>query len=339
MIRYLEDNQKEKTKELYKAAFPEDSDEFVDKFYYKRVTKDNKILVYEDAGEVLSMLQLNPYKTRMGEATGNTDYIVAVATKRGYRRQGYMRLVMERMLNDMYKEDVPWTWLMPANKAYYTPFDFEFIFDMPRLKIDSKANVIEKEYTSSDRKAAMEWMEDFLKARYDIYNIRDDIYIDRLFDELSSEDGKLYMLYNQEGELVGVRAETGIKEKKQRLLLCDEKYVQKADEDKPMIMARIVNLKSFLSAIHLKEDEKEALLSVAIKITDKSILANEGTWLWNINKKESSIEKLGNYNNSDVPCYSIAELTQWLFGYKNIYKASWCEKIKTYNGIWLDELV
>ncbi len=340
MIRYLEDNQKESSKELYKAAFPEDSDEFVDKFYYNTVTKNNKILVYEEGGQVLSMLQLNPYKTQVGEDTYNTDYIVAVATKDGCRRKGYMRLIMERMLHDMYKNDIPWTWLMPAKKAYYTPFDFEFIFDMPKLKIADTAKLSEKEFTEEGRATALSWMNSFLKARYDIYNVRDDIYMDRLLSELDSEDGKLYMLYNEVGELVGVRAVTGIKEKRQRVLLCNEEYVSRTAEDKPMIMARIVNLKSFLSAIHLKKEEKEDLISVVIKITDKGIVENEGVWLWNIGRKGSTIERLDNYDDTNKALeYSIAELTQWLFGYRKIYKANWCERVQTYNGVWLDELV
>ena len=61
MIRYLLDNEKGKSEALYRAAFPEDKDAFVE-YYYSYVTRDNKILVLEQEGEISSMLHLNPYQ-------------------------------------------------------------------------------------------------------------------------------------------------------------------------------------------------------------------------------------------------------------------------------------
>ena len=59
MIRYLLDNEKGKSEALYRAAFPEDKDAFVE-YYYSYVTRDNKILVLEQEGEISSMQHLNP---------------------------------------------------------------------------------------------------------------------------------------------------------------------------------------------------------------------------------------------------------------------------------------
>ena len=59
MIRYLGDNEKGKSEELYRAAFPEDKDAFVE-YYYSYVIKDNKILVLEQDDKICSMLHLNP---------------------------------------------------------------------------------------------------------------------------------------------------------------------------------------------------------------------------------------------------------------------------------------
>ena len=61
MIRYLGDNEKGKSEELYRAAFPEDKDAFVE-YYYSYVIKDNKILVLEQDDKICSMLHLNPYR-------------------------------------------------------------------------------------------------------------------------------------------------------------------------------------------------------------------------------------------------------------------------------------
>ena len=46
MNRYLADDEKGRSEELYRAAFPEDKDAFVN-YYYSYVTRDNLILVLE----------------------------------------------------------------------------------------------------------------------------------------------------------------------------------------------------------------------------------------------------------------------------------------------------
>ena len=58
-IRYLEENEKNKSRELWEEAFPEDSREF-DDYYFSEKTRDNKILVKAEDGKILSMVHLNP---------------------------------------------------------------------------------------------------------------------------------------------------------------------------------------------------------------------------------------------------------------------------------------
>ena len=80
MIRYLNDNEKGKSEPLYREAFPEDKDAFVE-YYYSYVTKDNKILVLEQNDNICSMLHLNPYRLSVNGTEEDAYYYVAVATK------------------------------------------------------------------------------------------------------------------------------------------------------------------------------------------------------------------------------------------------------------------
>ena len=86
MIRYLLDKEKGKSEALYRAAFPEDKDAFVE-YYYSYVTRDNKILVLEQEGEISSMLHLNPYQLSVNGVPVDAYYYVAVATKAECRHQ------------------------------------------------------------------------------------------------------------------------------------------------------------------------------------------------------------------------------------------------------------
>ena len=57
-IRYLENEEKINIRPLYEKTF-DDSKEFVD-YYFDGPVYDNDVLVLENEGEILSMLQLVP---------------------------------------------------------------------------------------------------------------------------------------------------------------------------------------------------------------------------------------------------------------------------------------
>ena len=81
MIKYLEFEEKQSTKNLYLEAFPEDKDTLFVDYYYREKIKDNEIIVEEDEGKIITMIHLNPYIMKICNSEYNIDYIVAVATK------------------------------------------------------------------------------------------------------------------------------------------------------------------------------------------------------------------------------------------------------------------
>lgn len=127
-VRYLPDGEKNRTRELWTEAFPEDSRQFLD-YYYSEKMRDNRVLVKEEDGRIVSMLHRNPYRMAVGDREEVIDYIVAVATAADSRHRGHMRDLLGRMLRDMYAEQMPFTFLMPADEAIYRPFQFAFICD------------------------------------------------------------------------------------------------------------------------------------------------------------------------------------------------------------------
>ena len=166
MIRYLSDNEKGNSEALYRAAFPEDKDAFV-KYYYSYVTKDNHILVLEQEGEICSMLHLNPYRMWINGMVENAYYYVAVATKEDCRHQGMMRKLLYQSLNDIYKQGHPFTYLMPANRAIYEPFDFRIVYQQKKLELP-----LEPE-EANDKMAEL----------FDVYTVRDEWYVEKMLEE------------------------------------------------------------------------------------------------------------------------------------------------------------
>lgn len=125
-IRYLDIEEHEKSRALYEEAFPEDEEAFVDA-YYKIKAAGNRILVAEDGKETVAMLHRNPYLFSFRGKAMRADYLVAVATKYSYRRQGLMRRLLTKALQDMLDEGRAFTFLMPAAVAIYEPFDFRLM--------------------------------------------------------------------------------------------------------------------------------------------------------------------------------------------------------------------
>ena len=80
-IRILTDfTEKQKTRPLYEQAF-DDPAAFVD-YYYREKCTDNRMIVLEEEGTVLSMVHLNPYTVSICGKEVLSYYLVAVATDR-----------------------------------------------------------------------------------------------------------------------------------------------------------------------------------------------------------------------------------------------------------------
>lgn len=122
----LTQEEKVESRALYEEVFAEDEKAFVDA-YYQIKAKDNVILAVKEGGEIVSMLHRNPYTFRFRGKKLLADYIVAVATKRAFRHQGMMRTLLTAALRDMRLQKRPFTFLMPADEAIYTPFGFRLM--------------------------------------------------------------------------------------------------------------------------------------------------------------------------------------------------------------------
>lgn len=202
MIRYLGQEEKEKSKELWRQAFPEESEAYTE-FYYRQAVRDNQILAEEEGGRVISMLHRNPYRMQIRDTVWPVCYIVGVATRQDHRRRGLMRNLMVRCLQDLHKEEIPMAYLMPADRAYYTPFAFTDItyHDFYRGNPEDAG-----EYMTADSMApeeTAEYCNRILACWYEAYTLWDASYCVRRRQELKSEGGDMGFLC-QAGKRRGV---------------------------------------------------------------------------------------------------------------------------------------
>lgn len=380
---YLDDAQKQETRELWESIFSEDSHSFVD-YYYKEKMKDNRVLAIREDGVIQSMLHQNPYLLAVRKWRWRVDYLVGVATRPEKRHRGYMRCLLTTMMAEMRSEKMPFCFLMPASEAIYLPFGFTFIFRQPKWRLHSPESgsggfsrkcVLSKEnqgeYGTPGQSRYLEelagWMNQWLSARYEVYALRDESYLKRLFLELASEKGKFDVLMDRNG-IAGMQAFWGIEEEEQRLLYGKEQYLEEESPAEPAIMARIITPDVFVKAIRLKSTEKSEERVIRLYLEDPLIPENEGLWIWHLNHEMSWMERdaeciteissdcgklreetlVENCEKSRVMkspdrwdlCINIADFTSWLFGYSvPDTVGEWERVVEPLKGVFLDEAV
>lgn len=344
MIRYLNGEEKAVCRALWEEAFPEDSRSF-DDYYFAEILKENQILIREEEGRLVSMLHRNPYRVHMKSRSFMIDYIVGVATAADCRHRGYMRSLLERMMEDMYREHMPFCFLMPADERIYLPFGFRYIFDQPRFAW-KEGLCVEKRLLDgidADRVGeAADWINRWLESRYQVYAERSAAYMERLLKEIQSENGSVHAVYRNK-QLIGYESRWGWKKQEQRFCYGVDDAVDML-ETKPAIMGRIIHLPEFLKEICLKKGKAAVVL---LELQDDMIPQNDGRWLWHINHESSQAKRCSDeqwkqtLEKGVAPLrLSVEDLTQWLFGYRMPEGAGeYAEQIQTIQGVFLDEVV
>ncbi len=209
--------EKQRARKLYEEIFDEDSPAFVD-YYFRVKAAENEIFVVEnEKQEILATLHLNPYEMMFCGEKVKTNYIVAVATRADCRHQGMMRSLLQASLQEMYRREETFTWLMPAAEAIYRPFGFRFIYEKNKMTVT--ADVLQRAETDEDwqihsdqevsgdifcEEAKKEdlaelacFAEKQLSKLAEVYTVHDIAYFEQRMQEAECEGGRLVLIRNE----------------------------------------------------------------------------------------------------------------------------------------------
>ena len=212
----------QRARKLYEEIFDEDSLAFVD-YYFRVKAAENEIFVVEnEKQEILATLHLNPYKMMFCGERVKTNYIVAVATRADCRHQGMMRSLLQASLQEMYRREETFTWLMPAAEAIYRPFGFRFIYEKNKMTVTAdvlqRAETDENWQIHSDQEVSGDifceeakkedlaelacFAEKQLSKLAEVYTVHDIAYFEQRMQEVGCEGGSL-ILIRKEKEICG----------------------------------------------------------------------------------------------------------------------------------------
>ncbi len=310
-VRLLKQQEHGKTRLLWEKVFQEDSKAFLDYYYFFK-TRENSVYVVEEDEEIRSMLHLNPFLIQVGEGQFDGRYIIAVATEESYRKRGYMGMLLRKAMQAMYQEKQPFTFLMPAAEAIYTPYDFRFVYDQNVWKYTAVEKQEQKSLPVSeagigDGADLAAFFMEYFSERFQIYAVRDEQYYQTMLFEQQSENGGIAILKRSE-KIVGcflygdedgleIREPLYLKEYETEFWaavgkIC-EKHGQKEalvyagiseeekigtvefQKQKPTIMVRILHLESLLRLLKTKAGEQ---IDCSFAVLDSILTQNSRVW-------------------------------------------------------------
>lgn len=357
-IRYLKQQEKQNTRKMYEAIFSEDSKEFVD-YYYQWKIKDNDILVMEDEKGYEVMMHFNPYMLWVNGAAMKVPYIVAVATRPDCRRQGKMQQVMKHALQDLQKSHCPFTFLLPADPAYYRGQGFVFAPEPAAdqrkpQKLLKAAQTAEVEKQKREEAMALEGMardnvwnyfslkrndiakmqqaaettNAILSEQYNMYVQRDKGYYERLIEETASEQGEV-LLIEAEEKCVGVLAYGKEEQADIKEFLLFQQYQRQRKEICDRIfggdgwkeeeMQMMFRITDLQALQGMLKGEPESL---KVSVTDELVEENNGIWQIMWNPEGGSVTRLAD-TGKKIKHMNIAEVTEKIVEKMAIFIREW----------------
>lgn len=357
-IKILDEVEKMETRTLWEEIFHEDSQSFVDYYYACKIphniTYGGEKKTQQEAGKekLVSMLHLTPYVMEGKEGLRfDSFYVVGVGTKKAYRHQGLMQDMLTEALSDCNKKKTPFVFLMPASPLIYEPYDFRYVYARDEYewcapKSPEEYAVSEEEvrtvqdgeyssiYFEKIKPEEYEELADFsngiLRDRADYFCVRSKEYYKTMEAELKSQKGHIIGIYKENAGLQGLFLYAMEEKVFIQEMLCKQKdflsqCVRKVGE-KPIIMARITHMTSFLELFRTKE--RKVMLTFGIR--DRWIKDNEGIYRWHVtdciseaaktaelSAQEESVKNSKIAEEEEIPVFEISELVELLFGRKS----------------------
>jgi predicted acetyltransferase len=154
---------KNQIKTLWTEIF-DDSKKFVD-FYFDNFFSTQRNIFIEQNGKVISALQAIEFPMKIYDKTVPTRYLSGIFTDKNFRKQGFMRQIMQKTHRQLYKDEVWATTLIPSKKELfdiYKKFGYEAIFKIDFEKYFFTDNLQKVDYKivnlqKNERKIAFEY--------------------------------------------------------------------------------------------------------------------------------------------------------------------------------------
>lgn len=335
------------TRGLWERVFPEDSPQFLD-YYYEKKLPDTRVLARRnEAGECIAMLHLNAFRLAVRQYCIDTYYVVAVATAPEWRGRGLMKQLFAEAFD--IASACPFLFLTAVDERIYTRLGFavtdcallpeRFLPErgaadeaaaLGQIKAGGagaamEAQCLDMPFQEQDAEEAAQMINRTLAGDYDIYIMRDAAYMKRLEAERACEGGALRIL-KENGVIAGYYQllPDGSGTMQMIEAVCATEAARRKLPDCPQysehiaVMMRITNVLQLLSYFVPENTGGEAW-NVALCIEGDELIPNNngcyiydgesGSWKKTINYEEETV-------TNGIICVkmNVGSLARWLLG-------------------------
>ncbi|MBQ7943253.1 MAG: hypothetical protein IJ326_04220 [Lachnospiraceae bacterium] len=374
-VKILQKEGVNETRALWKEAFPDVSDEYLE-YYFKNRAMDALAFVESDEQQMVSMLHLLPYSAAMRRnppspgynrlpcmadvVRVDTNFITGLATKEAYRNHGNAQRVLKSALEYQNRMKVPFTFMTTeqaelADECGFYPIYERELYELKKEQISKemlqRAHEGEKimletgHVLSALEKSELLSLAHFVNANlcktYGMFHIRSAVYYENRHNEALSKNGDIFVL-RRDGKIVGYFVFFDEREEVVKEAIFEKKdemqqFFYCEHDRKPHIMARIVNLPEILKHI-----SSNGNVTVAIRINDPIMSENDGLFIWYLNEKGSYMERIE--ETEALKKYrpeltvSIGELTAFLFEQVQFKKSLKFDSMYLSGPVWLNDI-
>lgn len=326
-LSVLTGNTSEKVRGLWERVFTDESRRYND-FYFKRKAADSLCYSFStDASDSSqAMLIRTPYSVALRTETGawkmKADYIVGVATDRDFRHQGFMDCILKYALNDMYKDGLPFTFLIPADPAIYSSYGFRYFYFRKHFDKMLRFAAADGRYYDEELEEPSEEWQQFekkaVKKEYSAYIRRSGRYYRDLFDECRADAGGTVMIRRKsDGTAAGCY--TYITEDDRRVITgvaadgeLEEVCALAGQQRSPFMMGRIVNAQDALEQLRTKKKYDRRVV-LKFSLSDDIIAENNGCYECRVSDRKCKVKRIQGKGTENCPQLDITDLLD-LFG-------------------------
>lgn len=196
------DIHKEQIKDLWLECFQDENEKSTD-FYFEHLYDSKNTYILECQGMVLSALQAKPLQIKWGNQEISTHFIVGVSTKPVFRHNGFMKRLLNFVLEDL--KDDPLIILQAYYWELYQPFGFDTYYMQQVISLEDENDETENHISiveKIDSQLLLDCYKEYTK-NLDGYRIRNKEYYDHYFIPYHNNEGNVIVVLKKEEQILG----------------------------------------------------------------------------------------------------------------------------------------
>ena len=156
---------------LWKDNFPDETEETTN-YYFQYLYHKEYTFVLKNKNHLISMLQIVPISIQIHNQIRECYFILGVATKKNFEKQGYMKKLLQFVL-EQYNNQI--IYLQAYHPEIYKPFGFNASHYHQKIAVDKEKLIQSPCIPIDDISLLKDYYEAFVQ-QFDEYRIRDEYY-------------------------------------------------------------------------------------------------------------------------------------------------------------------